>query len=115
VTDDYERRKQQRLRKLGTQTPQCVVCGGTHWEYLELHHVEGQAFGETLVILCRNCHRRLSDSQLEHPVLEAGADTDLTSIARLLHGFADLLLLVVEKLRDMATTILTHAQPQKGA
>lgn len=115
MTDDYERRKQQRLRKLGTLTPQCAVCGESHWECLELHHVERQAYGETLVILCRNCHRRLSEQQRVHPVLAPGADNDLTTIARLLEGFADLLVLLIEKLRQTARTLIQRTQLPKGA
>ena len=112
---DYERRKQQRLRKLGTQTPQCVVCGNPHWECLQLHHIEGQAFGSTLAIVCANDHARLSVTQYGHPLPEAAdQDIELMKVMRLLSGFADLLELVVAKLREMVCTIATHSSPAVG-
>ncbi len=106
---DLERRKQQRLRKLGSQTPQCAVCGVRHWECLELHHIEGQAYGSTLAIVCTNCHARLSVQQYGHPQATAGSDLDLTTLARLLSGIADLLELVVAKIRDAVSTLVSRA------
>lgn len=111
--DDYERRKQQRLRKLGTQNPQCATCGENHWECLQVHEPEGRAYGDTRVIECANCHSRVSVKQYGHPVLETGGNAELTTIARLLEGFADLLELVIEKLRQAAATILTFATTPK--
>lgn len=106
---DLERRKQQRLRKLGTQTPQCAVCGENHWECLELHHIEGQAYGSTLAIVCTNCHARLSVQQYGHPKGTAGSDVELTTVARLLSGIADLLELVVAKIREAVSIIISQA------
>ena len=69
--NDYEkhqeRRKQKALERLGTNTPVCVLCGETNWRCLELHHIAGQALDGTLAIVCRNCHRKLSDMQKDHP------------------------------------------------
>lgn len=112
---DYERRKQQRLRKLGTQTPQCAVCGEHHWECLELHHIEGQAYGSTLTIVCTNCHARLSVQQYGHPKATGGSEAELTTVARLLSGIADLLELVVAKIRDAADTLVSRASNAVGA
>jgi hypothetical protein len=112
---DYERRKQQRLRKLGSQNPQCAACPENHWECLQLHHVEGQAYGSTLVILCGNCHSRASVAQFAHPTQTAGGDLELTMIARLLNGFADLLELVVEKIREVSQSIFARAQAVEEA
>lgn len=112
---DYERRKQQRLRKLGTQTPQCGVCGYNHWECLELHHIEGQAYGSTLAIVCTNCHGRLSVRQYGHPTPSAGSDVQLVTIARLLSGIADLLELVVAKIREAVGTLVSRASNAVGA
>ena len=39
---DSEDRRQQRLRRLGTQNPNCVACGESDPAVLELHHVAGQ-------------------------------------------------------------------------
>jgi hypothetical protein len=69
--DDRERRRQKRLRALGTNTPRCASCGEDDPRCLERHHIEGQAYGATLAIVCRNCHRKgkrqnyLSDEHIE--------------------------------------------------
>src|SRR5690349_21841478 len=102
---DYERRKQQRLRKLGSQNPQCAVCGETHWECLELHHIEGQAYGSTLTIVCTNCHAKLSVQQYGHPTQKTGGDLELTTTTRLLASLADLLQLIVDKIREIVVTL----------
>jgi hypothetical protein len=47
------------LERLGTNEPGCVVCGEDDPSYLELHHIPGRKFGDELVIVCRNCHRKL--------------------------------------------------------
>jgi hypothetical protein len=109
-SDDYERRKQNRLRALGTQTPRCCLCPEDDWRCLELHHIEGQAHGETLAIVCRNCHRRLSDAQIDHPEHRDGDDPELSAIARFLLGLADMLELAVAKLREVAVTLLDRAR-----
>jgi len=106
---EYEARKRKRLHALGTDDPQCP-CGENRWQCLELHHAEGQAYGNTLVIVCRNCHRILSVAQEGHPIHRSKTDRDLTRMARLLAGFADLLELVVAKLRETATALQTHCQ-----
>ena len=103
---DYEKRKQQRLRKLGTSKPKCSICGESHWECLELHHIGGQAYDQTLVILCRNCHRKVSIRQHGHPETASEREYEQTRLARLLLGLADLLALAVEKLRQIAREIL---------
>lgn len=112
---DLERRKQQRLRKLRTQTPQCAVCGENHWECLELHHIEGQAYGSTLAIVCTNCHARLSVQQYGHPKAMPDSDPGLITVARLLSGIADLLELVVAKIREAVITIASQASQKVEA
>lgn len=110
---DYEARKQRRLHALGTDDPRCV-CGENRWECMELHHVEGQAYGNTLVVICRNCHRVLSVAQEGHPVSRSRTDRDITQMARLLTGFADLLELVVAKLRETASALQLHCHTLAG-
>ena len=41
-TLDFERRKQNRLEKLGTETPRCGTCGFNDWRCIEQHHIAGQ-------------------------------------------------------------------------
>ena len=63
---DRERRRQRALERLGTDDPCCAICAENDWRCLELHHIAGQAFDDTTMIVCRNCHRKLSDMQKEH-------------------------------------------------
>jgi hypothetical protein len=58
-----ETRRQKAFERLGTDQPICACCGETDWRCMELHHLEGEQFGKTLVTVCRNCHRKLSDAQ----------------------------------------------------
>jgi hypothetical protein len=73
---NFERRKRRAFQRLGSDHPQCVLCPVTDWQILELHHVAGRAFAEDCVILCRNCHGKLSypdenePQPLDAPLLE---------------------------------------------
>ena len=62
-----QKRRQHALERLGTNTPCCEECGETDWRCLEAHHIAGRGFDNATVILCRNCHRKLSDEQKDHP------------------------------------------------
>jgi hypothetical protein len=107
-------RRRRALERLGTENPKCVFCPETDPLALELHHVEGQAFGNTLVIVCRNCHRKLSDLQKDHPEKIAEPPDALESIAHFLLGLADLFELLVKRLREFARQLLNRADPNKG-
>lgn len=83
MTDDElkcEARKQRRLEVLGTNEPRCAMCPETAWQCMELHHVAGQHHDETTVILCRNCHRKVSDDQKALPQFDPDADPILDPI-----------------------------------
>jgi hypothetical protein len=104
-----ERRKQAALRRLGTEHPQCVTCGEADWRCLELHHLANRAYDDTLVIVCRNCHRKVSDpsansqAPLDPPLLER--------IGQLLLGLALFLAeLLLPKLRAVGAELLEAAQ-----
>lgn len=114
-TGDYERRKQQRLRKLGTNSPRCGCCGEDRWQALEQHHIAGQAHDDALVIQCRNCHRVLSDAQRDHPLAQEPADPYLEMMGRFLLGLADMLRLVVERLVEFGLALIERAQEQRLA
>lgn len=118
-SEDYERRKQRRLRALGSNDPHCCCCGHSDWQDLEAHHIEGRANGETLSIVCRHCHRKLSDAQLDHPKAESVEDAELNSFAHFLLGFADILELAVAKLREIARGLIARVSGEpsqtKGA
>ena len=103
-----ERRKWAAFRRLGTNDPRCVLCGESDWRCLELHHVAGRAYGAQTVILCRNCHRKVSD-----PTDNARMPDDppiLERIGHLLGGLATLLAEAVTTLRELGVTLLEAAR-----
>lgn len=95
---DKEARRQKRLERLGSNHPVCVICGMDDDRCLELHHIAGKAHCDDLAIVCRNCHRKLSDDQGDHPS-SAPVVSREQSIGYLLLGLADLFALLVSSLR----------------
>ncbi len=105
-----EARKQKRLEVLGSNNPACVVCGEDSWQCLEQHHIAGQAYGDDLCNVCRNCHRKLSDDQNDHPKPIANPPTSQESIGHFLVGLADLFALIVERLREFSQFLIETAK-----
>ncbi len=102
-----ERRKQRALQRLGTDDPQCVTCAEADWRCLELHHVAGRAYDDSTVILCRNCHRKLSDPSENG---DASADAPLLErVGRFLLGLAALFLMLAAKLNALGDDLLAAA------
>jgi hypothetical protein len=104
-----ERRKQKALERLGTNNPVCVVCGETDWRCLELHHIAGKPFDGALAIVCRNCHRKLSDMQKDHAPVAIAPPNRLESIGHFLLGLADLFALLVEKFREFGRDLIVRS------
>ncbi len=105
-----ETRKQRRLEKLGTNHPRCGTCGENRWQCIEQHHVPGRKIDpDTTVLECRNCHRVLSDDQLDHPASDPSADATLQAIGLFLLGLADLLKLAIEKLTEFGLALTERA------
>src|SRR5438067_1498876 len=111
MRDDFsegERRRRAAFRRLGTDDPRCVLCGESDWRCLELHHVAGRAFGHHTAILCRNCHRKVSDPTDngrmpdDPPILER--------IGHLLAGLAALFAEAAALLREAAGTLIEAAR-----
>jgi hypothetical protein len=44
----------------------CIVCLEKDPRCLELHHIAGRQFADEVVVVCCNCHRKLSDMQKDH-------------------------------------------------
>jgi hypothetical protein len=109
-----EIRKQRRLEKLGSNSPLCGACGEADWRCLELHHVADFGCDDGTVILCRNCHRKVSDDQTDHPAFDPTADATLQAIGRFLLGLADLLRLAIEKLAEFGLALIERAAPAAG-
>ena len=104
-----EERIAQAKRRLGSDHPVCVTCGHDNPLALELHHLEGQRHGETLAIACRNCHRTLSDDQLDHPKNVPSQDAFLAHVGHLLMGLADLFLLIAERFVEFGQELIARA------
>jgi hypothetical protein len=110
-----ETRKQKRLEKLGSNHPVCIICAENDWRCLEEHHIAGQHYDDCLSVICRNCHRKLSDDQKDHPVkiLPTPTPTSVESIGHLLIGLADLFALLVEKLHEYGLHLIETAKDMK--
>jgi hypothetical protein len=114
VTDDEwkrEARKQRRLEALGTNEPVCGTCGESDWRCFELHHVAGQHHDETTVLLCFNCHRKVSDDQKSLPPFHAEADPMLAAIGQFLLGLALLFRRIIEALEKFGRELIERSMP----
>jgi hypothetical protein len=111
-----DRRKQKRLERLGTNDPRCGMCGEADDRALELHHVAGRRQDDTMVILCRNCHRKVTDDQKDHPEFNKGSEPMLSSIGHFLLGLADMLRIIVDKLYEFGRALIAAANeaPEGG-
>lgn len=109
-----EARKQKRLEVLGSNHPVCVVCGEDSWQCLEQHHIAGQIYGDDLCNVCRNCHRKLSDEQKDHPSQITKNPASQEAIGHFLLGLADLFALLVERLREYGQFLIQAAKEAAG-
>lgn len=109
-----EARKQRRLEALGTSDPHCGICGETDWRVMELHHVADHGRDDATVCICRNCHRKVSDDQKDHPAFNPTVDPVLDQIGHFLLGLADMLRLIVEKLVAFGLALIALAAPKPG-
>lgn len=105
---DEERRRRRALRRLGSEHPRCVICGETDWHCLEVHEPAGRAYDDLGVILCRNCHRKLSDPTAndrapDHP-------SRMEAIGHFLVGLAELFVLLAAKLRAFGRELIDGAE-----
>ena len=105
---EAERRKQRRLEKLG-DNPRCAIDGETDWRVLEIHHVADYGCDPTTVILCANCHKKLTDAQKDHPPHIDGADPLLEAAGRSMLGIAELFKLLIDKLMEFGEALIARA------
>lgn len=73
--------------------PRCFNCGETDVRCLEDHHYAGRSDDQSQVIVCSNCHCKLSDGQYDNPPW-----SNDNTVSRRFHGLADLLRLAAENL-----------------
>jgi hypothetical protein len=100
-----EVRLERAFRRLGTRNPMCACCPENYPHALELHHVAGQTHHDDTVILCRNCHRKLSDAQIDRSDWTA-PDPRIETIGHYLCGLADLFRLIAEALATFGEWLL---------
>lgn len=109
-----ECRKQRRLEKLGTNEPRCGTCGEGRWQCIEEHHPADFGRDDATVLVCRNCHRILSDEQRGHPAVNLDADPLLASIGHFLLGLADMLRVILAKLSDFGLALIARSACIQG-
>lgn len=111
-----ETRKQRRCETLDNNDPRCGTCGYHRWQAIERHHPADHGRDETTVLICRNCHRVLSDDQKDHPAFDPNADPMLDAIGHFLLGLADMLKIILEKLYAFGNALIERgALPQMAA
>jgi hypothetical protein len=110
IERDGERRRLRAQERLGTDNPRCCICGEDNPHCLERHHIAGQAYADETIIVCRNCHRKLSDVQKGHPENNGSPADQLERIGRFLLGLADLFELLITKLREFGAALIARSQ-----
>ncbi|RYG97737.1 MAG: hypothetical protein EON58_09020 [Alphaproteobacteria bacterium] len=102
-------REQRAKRRNSSQAPQCRVCGEGHPACLEQHHIAGRANHDETHPICRNCHRKLSDQQLDHPAAISSPPTFAEIVGHYLLGLADMLLMIAESLVAFGKGLIASA------
>ena len=107
-------RLEQVYRRLGTRDPVCIGCGETYPFCFELHHLAGRKHHGDTVIVCRNCHCKLTDQQLDHVSLPAfEPQSQMVVMGCYLLGLCDLLDLVTDTLRAFAHELIERERAVK--
>lgn len=108
---DHEDRLEQQYRRLSTREPSCVCCNESNPFCLELHHIAGRKYHEDLSIVCRNCHRKLTDQQLDHvPPDFTETSGDAATVGHYLLGLCDLLAMIIETLREFGKSLIDESK-----
>ena len=109
IAESQERRKQDRLHKLGTNAPRCATCGNDDWRCIEEHHPDTRKCDNLVVLLCANHHRLVTYNQKDHPEEKPGCDELLARIGNFLLGLADMLNLILERLHEDGEALIERA------
>jgi hypothetical protein len=107
--NDGAAREQRAYERLRTDKPRCPGCGETDWRCFDAHHLAGKRRDTFTIPVCANCHRKLTDDQLDHPELNDSNDRLLETVGHLLLGLADLCRLLVAKLTEFGTALIERS------
>ena len=105
-----ERRYRNAFQRLGTDRPTCCACGEMNPLCLERHHIAGRIFSDEQVIICRNCHRKQTDLQQDHPAPLSEQSSLLERIGHYLLGLSDLFRQFAERLNEYGAYLITIAE-----
>ncbi len=115
---DKERREIKAYRRLGEWDAACVACGESNPHCLDRHHLAGRKYSPDTVPMCKNCHIKLTDAQLDHPNPAAKSEpVQLERIGRYLLGVAALLGMVAAALAAYGYELIeaaAHCPPPYG-
>lgn len=95
--------------RLGSNNPRCLHCGEDFAHCLERHHVAGRAMHDDRVIVCRNCHRKVTELQKDHPPILSQPPHFLEVVGRYLLGIADLFRLLIDRLDEFGRKLIELA------
>ena len=98
--------------RLETDTPACAVCGEDRPTILERHHIAGRKYDPATMILCKNHHALITDTQKDFPP-NTDSPSELECIGRMLINLAELFRMLVEKLKEFGTYLIEMAQSGK--
>lgn len=107
--ENLERRKQDRLHKVGTNNPYCAICGNSDWRCIEEHHPDTRKRDNLVVLLCANHHRLVTYDQKDHPKELPGCDEFIASVGKFLLGLADMLAVILERLYEYGEALIARA------
>lgn len=107
------KRSQRKINSLGIRNPKCQICGEDNLFTLEKHHIPGGHNGEEIIV-CANCHRKLTDGQLDWPP-DLLAKTRLIEdkIIAFFEGLADILELLADICRKYTRQLYEIMQEKK--
>jgi hypothetical protein len=106
IVSNADLRRQRALGRLGSDAPQCCCCWERDPRCLEAHHIAGRKNHDDTYIVCRNCHRKLSDLQLDHPPAPASPPDRPVIIGHYLLGLADLFRLIADRLVEFGRALM---------
>ncbi len=99
------------MRRLDTRNAVCP-CGESDPRCLEKHHIAGRKHHGDTAFVCCNCHRKLSDRQLDHPSNELGQDAKPAAIGHYLLGLSDLMAMQSKTLAEFGILLIEQANKQ---